>query len=106
MQHAEKVKIVVPEWVLDCIKANKILDELKYTPGPDDETQSQSILTPDNQGETTGAVVNAKVESVAQTPSSMLSPESPAVTKMKKLSGENKGEVLGNRETLFPSHVS
>ena len=106
MQHAETVKIVIPEWILDCIKANKLLDESKYAPVPDEETQSQSILTPGNHGETTGAVVNAIVESVAQTPSSMLSPESPAVSKIKKLDGKNRGEVMRNQETLFPSHVS
>ena len=85
------MKIVVPEWILDCIKAKTLLDESKYTPVNTPETQSQSILTPDNHGETTGAVVNASV--VTETPSSLLSPESPAVSKLKKLSGDNKGNI-------------
>jgi hypothetical protein len=53
------------------------------------DTQSQSILTPDNHGETTGAVVNA-TGVVTETPSSLLSPESPAVSRLKKVSGEGK----------------
>lgn len=93
MQHKEKVKIVVPEWILDCIKAKALLDESKYVPVSDPETQSQSILTPDNQGETTGAIVNTSVERVAATPSSLMSPESPARSKLKKSSGPNQGNV-------------
>ena len=95
LEHSEKVKIVIPDWIVDSIKANTLLDESMYTPVYDPIiSQSQSILTPDNQGQTTGAVVTANVEMVLDTPSSMLSPESPALLKLKKLSSENKGTVV------------
>ncbi|CAB3993743.1 Hypothetical predicted protein [Paramuricea clavata] len=99
LQHKQKVKIVIPEWILDCIKAKTLLDESKYAPVNDPETQSQSILTPDNHGETTGAVVNAGIERVTETPSSLLSPESPAVSKLKKLSADNKESENSSEES-------
>ncbi|XP_028393848.1 PAX-interacting protein 1-like [Dendronephthya gigantea] len=91
LQHKEKVKIVVPEWILDCIKAKALLDESKYVPVSDPEAQSQSILTPDNHGETTGVVVSTGIERAVAAPSSLLSPDSPAGSKLRKSSGTSKG---------------
>ena len=99
------MKIVVPEWVLDCIKAKSLVDETKYVPVNDPETQSQSILTPDNDGVTTGAVVNTSVERITHTPSSLLSPQSPAVSKLKKLSGDNKGKIY-HEQTRKPCFLA
>ena len=94
LHHTENVKIVIPEWIIDCIKANKLLDESEYAPVNDPDTQNESILTPDNQGETTGAVVNTKAEIVSATPSTLMSPESPAVSMLKKISSDKNGKGL------------
>lgn len=83
LQHPE-VKIVIPDWVVDSIKAKTLLDESNYAPVKEIEAgaASESILTPDNDGQTTGATVNTKTK--LATPSTLLSPESPSILKLKK----------------------
>lgn len=86
----DKVKIVIPDWVVDCIKAKKLLDESSYAPvqAAKPVSKSDSILTPDNNGQTTGVVINANIEKDKATPSSLLSPESPSSMTLKNDSVE------------------
>lgn len=104
----DKVKIVIPNWVVDCIKAKKLLDESKYAPvhAAEPGSKSDSILTPDNNGQTTGVVINANIEKAKETPSSLLSPESPSTMKLKNDSVEKidtKGECETNACSSFYS---
>ena len=80
----------MPDWVVDCIKAKKLLDESSYAPvqAAKPGSKSDSILTPDNNGQTTGVAINANIENAKATPSSLLSPESPSSMKLKKDSVE------------------
>ena len=78
---------------MDSIKAKTLLDESNYAPVKEIEAgaASESILTPDNDGQTTGATVNTKTK--LATPSTLLSPESPSILKLKKALEDTNGKA-------------
>ncbi|XP_031560824.1 PAX-interacting protein 1-like [Actinia tenebrosa] len=99
-----KIKTITPSWIVDCIKSDKLLDELNYLPSEstdttnsshdekDLESTDDSMTTPSNPSLCTAPLRTTDSRSSAFT--------SPATTESRKQNNKNeKHEVLEVRET-------
>lgn len=92
LEHPDIIKIVTPSWIIDSIKENKIQDEAKYAPciaETKTQTETSSLLTPDDNDRTTTTPLSASIAQETSTPvaasskmlvtlpSTLLSPVSP-----------------------------